>query len=1593
VTRLRRSAATLTLLTEACELAERAPDALLPGLLEQYYAQVPDADLAGRDAAAVLGAVRSHLTLAGHRPAGTAAVRAHDPSVGADGWALPRTVVEVVSEDMPFLVDSIMAELTRQGRAIVLVMHPVVAVRRDPDGRLLDALSPEGGDESWVHVEIERISDAEKDAVVDGLQEVLADVRTAVEDWTPLSGTAAAIAGDLLAEPPPGVPPEEAAEAAELLRWLAEEHTTLLGYAQYARSGQDVQPVPGSELGLLRRHGAGLDGLVGSAPRTLLDPDDRDLLVVSKAPFRSSVHRPAYLDSISVRRFGQDRTVQGEHRFLALFPAAAYTESVQRVPVVRRKAQAVLDRSGFPLQSHSGRDLLQVLETYPRDELFQARVEDLADVAQEVMHLRERRQLRLFLRRDSDGNYMSALVHLPRDRYSSQVRMRMQRVLTEVFGARDVEHSVRHTESVLARVHFVVRVPPGEQIPDTDPVALEQRLAEVARSWNDAFAEALHASVGEHEAARLLRGDVDPFPEAYKADYPPTTGVTDLVRLDSLGAGGLAMRLYETGDGDRRELRFKVYSSRAISLSDVLPVLQDMAVDVVDSRPYRLNSRSEHVYDFGLQAAGELHRATEGLAELFQETFAAVWAGDVESDGLNALVLRGGLTCRQVVVLRAYATYLRQSGWTFSPAYVEQCLSTHPAVARLLVRLFEAQFDPDLDGPREPLCAQLVAEIEDALAEVPSLDSDRILRSMLMAVRATTRVNHYQPGSDGALKAWLSLKLLPEEIPGLPHPRPEREIWVYSPRVEGVHLRFGEVARGGMRWSDRREDFRTEVLGLVKAQAVKNAVIVPVGAKGGFVAKRLPDPAVDREGWSREGVDCYRTLVRGMLDVTDNLVDGEVVPPPRVVRRDGDDSYLVVAADKGTATFSDVANEVAAEYDFWLGDAFASGGSVGYDHKAMGITARGAWESVRRHFRELGIDSDADEITVVGIGDMSGDVFGNGMLLSRRLRVVAAFDHRHVFLDPDPDPEVSFAERQRLFALPRSSWLDYDTSLVSEGGAVHPRTAKSVPVTPQVRARLGLPAGCTRLTPPELMSAILRAPVDLLWNGGIGTWVKASSESAADVGDKANDAVRVDGASLRCRVVGEGGNLGLTQLGRIEAATAGVRVNTDAIDNSAGVDCSDHEVNIKVLLDSVVAAGRLTTAERNQLLVEMTDDVARLVLRDNREQNVLLGNARYNARSMLSVHRRYLRQLESDGELDRELEFLSSDSALEARAAAGAGLTSPEFAVLTAYAKNTVQSALLDTDLPDEPWFSRHLIDYFPPVLPARFPEHVQQHPLRRDIITTSVVNEMVNLAGTSFLFRAQEETGAPVEQVVRAYGVATEVFGLLEHWREIERLTAPVDVDVQVALHLEARRMVDRVVRRLLGGRGRLDVEAEVKRYGPTVAELLPAVPDLVLGAERDELHSDTDAWHEQGVPTRLALRSASLLHAFPLLDVVALAEAADEPPADVAALYYALSASFEGDAHLDRISELPRLDRWQALARSALRDDLYAALADLTADVLSSTSPASPEERLAAWEAGHEGAVSAAHGRLQEITSGEVFDLAALSVVVRTVRSVLRP
>ncbi|MEU6001515.1 NAD-glutamate dehydrogenase [Streptomyces sp. NPDC047197] len=1605
---------------------EAAPDEdTALAFLQRYYLHTAPEDLADRDPVDVFGAAFSHYRLAENRPQGTANVRVHTPTVEENGWTCSHSVVEVVTDDMPFLVDSVTNELSRQGRGIHVVIHPQVVVRRDLTGKLLEVLTDPGTErphdavtESWIHVEMDRETDrADLKQISADLLRILSDVRETVEDWEKMRDAALRIADELPTEPTADdLRDQEVDEARELLRWLADNHFTFLGFREYDLTEDDsLAAVPGTGLGILRadpKHEGEEDHPV-SPSFSRLPADARakarehKLLVLTKANSRATVHRPSYLDYVGVKKFDADGNVIGERRFLGLFSSAAYTESVRRVPVIRRKVQEVLKGAGFSPNSHDGRDLLQILETYPRDELFQTPPDELRAIVTSVLYLQERRRLRLYLRKDEYGRYYSALVYLPRDRYTTGVRLRIIDILKEELGGTSVDFTAWNTESILSRLHFVVRVAPGGGLPqltDADTDRIEARLVEAARSWADGFGEALTAECGEERAAELLRRYSGAFPEGYKADHTPRAAVADLQHLEQLkhGREDFALSLYEPVGAAPGERRFKIYRSGGqVSLSAVLPVLQRLGVEVTDERPYELrctDRTNAWIYDFGLRLPKSQNGNGDYLGddgrERFQEAFSAAWTGEAEVDGFNSLVLRAGLNWRQAMVLRAYAKYLRQAGSTFSQDYMEDTLLNNVHTTRLLVSLFEARMSPDRQRAGTELTDGLMEELDGALDEVASLDEDRILRSFLTVIKATLRTNFFQEAEGGKPHTYVSMKFDPQAIPDLPAPRPAYEIWVYSPRVEGVHLRFGKVARGGLRWSDRREDFRTEILGLVKAQMVKNTVIVPVGAKGGFVAKQLPDPSVDRDAWLAEGVACYKTFISALLDITDNLVAGEVVPPAEVVRHDEDDTYLVVAADKGTATFSDIANEVAQSYNFWLGDAFASGGSAGYDHKGMGITARGAWESVKRHFRELGTDTQTEDFTVVGVGDMSGDVFGNGMLLSEHIRLVAAFDHRHIVIDPRPDAATSYAERRRLFELPRSSWADYNKELLSAGGGIFPRSAKAIQLNAHIREALGIESGVAKMTPADLMKAILQAPVDLLWNGGIGTYVKSSAESNSDVGDKANDAIRVNGADLRVKVVGEGGNLGLTQLGRIEFARAGGHINTDAIDNSAGVDTSDHEVNIKILLNAVVANGDMTVKQRNTFLAAMTDEVGTLVLRNNYAQNTALSNAVAQSPSLLHAHQRFMRRLGRDGHLDRALEFLPTDRQIRELLSSGRGLSQPELAVLLAYTKITAADELIQTTLPDDDYLRGLLHAYFPGALREKFPEQIDEHALRREIITTVLVNDTVNTGGSTFLHRLREETGASLEEIVRAQLAAREIFGLSKVWDAVEALDNVVAADVQTRIRLHSRRLVERGTRWLLNNRPQpLQLAETIDFFSEGVAEVWTELPKLLRGSDQEWYQSIRDELTGVGVPDELAQRVAGFSSAFPALDIVAIADRTGKTPMAVAEVYYDLADRLRITQLMDRIIELPRADRWQSMARASIREDLYAAHAALTADVLAAgDGEDTPEQRFKAWEEKNAAILSRSRTTLDEIQSSDAFDLANLSVAMRTMRTLLR-
>ncbi len=1621
-----QSQARIERIQEAAERGRANGGPRLEAFLAGYYRHVPAEDLLARSPDDLLSMALSHRELARSRPAGTANVVCFNPDLDSDGWTSPHTIIQIVTDDMPFLVDSVSAQLGLMSRPIHLLIHPQIHVHRSATGDLEDILTdlpPDDGGgsapvvtgrsygvirESWIHVDIDRESDAPDLAgIVDAIRRVLSDVREAVEDWPKMRETARTVAAGLRDTPPQDVPAGEIEAAAEFLEWMAANQFTFLGTRDYDLrpdgDGAAVVAVPGTGLGLLRSDppmGRERPVLTGKALSTATL---QRVLFITKANSRSTVHRPVYMDYVGVRRFDASGAVVGEHRFLGLFTASAYAESVGRIPYLQDKVAEIMRRSGFTPESHSGKDLLGILENYPRDELFQASVEELLDVATQVLHLPEKRRTRIFLRPDDFGRFVSCLVFIPRDRYNTVVRLKMESILAETYGG-TVDFTTRVSESALARVHFVVRLPAGSAIPDVDVAALEARISDATRTWDEDFLEAAKREYGEEETGRLAAAYGKAFPVAYKEDFEVKQGVADVRHLEDLPEPeSTRLVLYKPRWNPDTVRRFKLFRRAPLSLTQILPLFTHMGVEVVDERPYevtRADGQQLHVYDFGLRVRdhtlwGSMTHAR--LRELFEGAVGAVWSGAAESDGFNALVLRAQLTWREVVILRTVARYLRQTRSTFSPSYLEDALLHNWQIAGKLVALFAARFDPDRpDEGRAEEQAVLTRQILELLDNVSSLDEDRIIRAFLGVIQASLRTNFYQVAQGGGPKSYVAIKFDSKTVPSLPAPRPAFEIWVYSPRVEGIHLRFGAVARGGLRWSDRREDFRTEVLGLVKAQMVKNAVIVPTGSKGGFVAKQLPDPAADRAAWLAEGIEAYKVFIRGLLDITDNRVGAEIEPPARVVRHDGDDPYLVVAADKGTATFSDIANGVSQEYGFWLDDAFASGGSSGYDHKGMGITARGAWESVKRHFREMGVDTQTQEFTVIGIGDMSGDVFGNGMLLSEHIRLVAAFDHRHVFVDPTPEAAASSAERRRLFELPGSSWADYDAALISAGGGVFPRSAKSIPVSAEMATALGLPEGTAALTPAELIHSILLAPVDLLWNGGIGTYVKASTESNDAVGDRANDAIRVDGRDLRVKVVGEGGNLGFSQLGRVEAALNGVRINTDAIDNSAGVATSDHEVNIKILLSQVVRDGDLTLKQRNEVLASMTDEVAAAVLRDNYEQNALLGNARAQETSMLPVHQRLIHYLEERGDLDRALEFLPSDATLAERGEHKIGLKAPEFAVLVAYSKLALKEDLLPSGLPDDPWFRETLASYFPGAMRERFADALAQHPLRREIITTSVANSLVNRGGITFAFRAMEETGATPEQVARAYVIAREVFGLADYVAAVESLDNVVGTEVQTRLYLEFRRLLDRSARWLLSSRpAALDVTSEVARFQPTVAAWGPRLPEMLIGAERARFDRNVAGLVRDGVPEHIAARGCSLLDTFSLLDVVDICIEKGAEASDVIPLYFLASERLAVDALLGKISQLPRGDRWDSLARGALRDDLYGVLEGITRGVLEASPGGAgrpPVERFDTWATIHRESLDRTRRSLAGIERLERPTIAALSVALRTLRSLIR-
>ncbi len=1567
------------------------------------------------------------------RKPGTAQVRLFNPTMKTHGWESPHTVLQIANDDMPFLVDSVTMALAEQEIGVHVLGHPVVQFERDKAGKLLKV--GEGELESLMHLEIDRLPAEAMPEVEKAVLAVLADVRAMVRDWSAMQGKMLEVADEVGARELP-VSEEGRKETQEFLRWAADNHFTFLGYREYQvvkKGGEEVLcAVKGSGLGLLRGHDTRKPRpLTSLAAHYMPQSGSVDALILTKTNARATVHRPGYMDYIGVLSFDAKGKPVREERFLGLYTSSAYNRRPWDIPLVRERHNYVMRQSGLADDSHSGKALRHILETLPRDELFQSTGDELLRTSTGILGLQERVRSKLFLRRDRYGRFFSGLVYIPRDRFNTDVRLRIEAMLKRVLHGEHVDTTVALGESPLAQLHLLVRPKSGEastmRMPEVDNAAIEAELGEIVRNWRDDLRELLVERHGEQRGLALANGYGRALPAGYIEDVSVAIAADDVEHLSALkGPDDLRLSLYRTRPGEGG-LRFKFYrQNEDIALSDALPTMENMGLRVISEHPYRLYAHSSLLYiqDFEVEIANPDADIAD-IDENFVEAFARIWRGDAENDRFNQLILGANLSWRQVAMLRAYSKYLQQVGVPFSQAYVEDTFIRYPILARLMVELFEARFDPttgkeskaEVKAGMERLTRQfgricagdesLVAALEPVIASrsgnrevqiaatrntlmslldrVSSLDEDRILRSFIGVIEATLRTSYYQTTADGGLKGYVSYKFDSNKVPDLPKPRPYREIFVYGPRVEGIHLRFGPVARGGLRWSDRREDFRTEVLGLAKAQMVKNTVIVPVGSKGGFICKR-PPAGGDRDAVWAEGVACYKMFINGLLDITDNLVDDKVVHPANVVRHDRDDPYLVVAADKGTASFSDIANGIAREHGYWLDDAFASGGSVGYDHKGMGITAKGAWESVKRHFFAMGRDSQKQDFTAVGIGDMSGDVFGNGMLLSRHIRLLAAFDHRHIFLDPNPDAAVTFKERQRMFKIPRSSWEDYDASLISKGGGVFPRSAKSIPLSPQVREALGIEGDVGAMSPAELMSAILKAPVDLLWNGGIGTYVKASSESHADVGDRANNALRVDGRDLRCKVVGEGGNLGMTQLGRIEAAQGGVLLNTDFIDNSAGVDTSDHEVNIKILLNAQVQAKKLTLPARNKLLASMTGEVESLVLTDNYRQNQAISLMERMSVPRLGSKLHFIHTLESQGLLDRQIEYLPSDAEVAERKARGQGLTRPELAVLLSYSKLVLFQQLVDSDVPEDPYLSKELVRYFPQPLQAKYAKAMENHRLKREIIATAVTNSMVNRMGATFALRMQEDTGRSAAEVAEAYTIAREALDARGLWAQIDALDGKVAESAQIDALQTIWQLMRSMSRWLLSRPGAMpEITTAMARYGDGLEAVRDALPSTMSDVRREEFDASLKDWREKGVPNALAEQLAGL----PMLefgcDIVEIAHARKLSPVEVTHAYFSLGAALHLPWLYGQIEALSVDGRWQALARGALRDELGAQQRALVGQILAGGGKKPAREKVAAWLERDDPTLRFTQTMLTDLLNQKTIDYPTVSVAVR--------
>ena len=1566
---------------------------MLAEFAQYYFKAIALEDIEVMQVDDLYGAVLTHWNLALNFVPGTEKINIYNPTLEQHGWQSPHTVIDIVIDDMPFLLQSVTMEINRHGFASHLVVHPVFSIVRSADHDLIRASSgpdASGQAECMLHLEIDRQTNpAILDMLRRNLVKVLTDVRAATEDWhSCLNKMSIAI------EELKGLAQEQRFSDIDdsilFLQWLHDDHFVFLGYREYEviTEGEEAyfKVVAGSGLGVLRDSIAGLpeDGMIPIAFDAFQRIKSKQPLMITKATTKATVHRPVFMDYIGVKRYDENDRLIGEKRFLGLYSASVYADVLVNIPMVNSKIRRLIARSGFRPGSYGARALLFALQSLPRDEVFQADEETLFDCVMGVLQLQERQRVRVFVRHDVYGHFVSLLIYVPRDRYHTESRKKIQQILLQIFKGENADFSVQLSESILARIHFIIHSSEGCFI-DYDVKQLEQQIREILSEWRDEFKKALLDSYGEALGNDYLQAYSSGFSAAYREDNPPRTALLDLKRFTQLEqqSGTILGLLYSPlTASEKKTLHFRLYcQGYQALLSDSLPMLENMGVTVCDERPYRVIKKNVAepfwIHDFGLNYEQAELLDLDELKPRFQEAFEQCWNKQIENDGFNRLIIRAGLDWRQVNIVRALYFYLRQLGIAFSQSYVETTLAHNPGVVRLLVELFFARFAPVIQG-RDERQKQISETIESEIEKVGSLDEDRILRKFLNLIGAAVRTNFFNEAVDSAGVPYLSIKFDSALINDMPSPVPHFEVFVYSPRMEGIHLRGGAVSRGGLRWSDRREDFRTEILGLMKAQITKNSVIVPTGAKGGFVLKNL-EAAVGKEEVAREGVDCYRILIRGLLDITDNIEADTVAKPENLVCYDNDDPYLVVAADKGTASFSDHANELSKQYGFWLGDAFASGGSAGYDHKAMGITARGAWESVKHHFAEASIDIKSP-FSVIGIGGMAGDVFGNGMLLSNAIRLVGVFDNESLFLDPNPDLEQSFQERRRLFALPHATWRDYDPNLISQGGGVFSRRAKSIALTPEVQALLQVSS--ERMTPHELIKALLRAPVDLLWNGGIGTYVKASEESNVEVGDRANDSVRVNGKELRCKVVAEGGNLGFTQAGRIEYALAGGNINTDSIDNSAGVDCSDHEVNIKILLNLLVHQEDLTEKQRDELLVQMTEQVAELVLVHNYRQNraiaMIVAESAHNLQSLQWL----IQVLEKRGHLNRKLERIPSDTALAKRFAQGGGMTRPEAAVLLAYSKQLLKTGLLAViESLDNKIFREELAAYFPSQLQQRFSVEIQKHRLANEIVANQLVNCAIDRLGIMFPYRLMEETSCSVADLANTYKNICKIMAIDELWAMQQELDGLIRTEVQGEVQQTIRKTIERSMYWFLRNEPLVE---RTELYSKALNELAGHIAQLLPESVRQAVDQGVAQLIEQGVPSVLAVKVATLDSVFLCLNAVKVHTRNDYELNDVAKTLFYLLSELNLTWLRKNIAQLPRDSMWDSLSRRSMMEVFDTICCDLTVEILQQNKTALTD-KLNAWKENNSKAIERYHGLIVKASADSRISLDKITVILK--------